>query len=610
MSIYSELKRRNVIRVAVFYLGVSWLLIQILETLFPIFGLAETSIRIVVILVAIGFIPALVLAWVFERTPDGLRKDSEIDRDADVDVGGSKTFDRVVIIVLALGMAYFAFDKFVLDPARDLEVIETATEQARTEAKFESYGDKSIVVLPFINLSGDPEQEFFSDGIAEELLNLLSKIQELRVISRTSAFSFKDKDVDIATIAERLKVDHVLEGSVRRWENRVRVAVQLIDARTDTRLWSETFDREFDDIFAIQDEISAHVVDQLKITILGELPRAEPIDPDAYSRYLQARHIAHSGQWDRLPLAEQLLNEVLEVEPEYVPAMDALVLVYFSYPYGPDERFPSRDDKIQAIRDVAARISAVEPGGVRDLNNQAFIAQRYDNDPAKAAPLYERALALDPSDPDVLLPVAAFLRKIGRFEDALTTAEYLALRDPNCVYCLLNLAQTSRAAGEYDRAIEILQDAVAWSPDRENLYWALGAVLLQAGRPEEALAAFEKEQDRDTGSYFKIFALHDLGRMQEFEEAFAKFRSNSDMGPESIARIYAWTGDNDQALEWLEKMVETEGPEGLKLLSEGGFYRKLARDPRYDVLLRKHGQHPDQREVIPFNFTAPGSNNP
>jgi len=330
VSLYSELRRRNVLRVGIIYLAGAWLLIQILETLFPIFGLAETSIRIVVILLAIGFIPALVLAWVFERTPDGLRKDSEIDREADVDVRGSKTFDRVVIIVLALGMAYFAYDKFVLDPARDAEIIETETERARSEALFESYGDKSIVVLPFVNMSDDPAQEFFSDGISEELLNLLSKIQELRVISRTSAFYFKGKDVDIPTIAERLKVDHVLEGSVRKAGNRVRITAQPVDARTDTQLWSESYDREFDDVFAIQDEISAHVVDQLRVTIFGELPGGEQIDTEAYSRYLQARHIVYGGQWDRLPFAEQLLNEVLEVEPAYVPALDALVLVYLS----------------------------------------------------------------------------------------------------------------------------------------------------------------------------------------------------------------------------------------------------------------------------------------
>jgi TolB-like protein/Flp pilus assembly protein TadD len=604
VSLYSELRRRSVLRVGIVYLAGAWLLIQILETLFPIFGLAETSIRIVVILLAIGFIPAVVLAWVFERTSDGLRKDSEVDRDTDVDVRGSKTFDRIVIIVLALGMAYFAYDKFVLDPARDAEIIETETERARTEALFESYGDKSIVVLPFVNMSDDPDQEYFSDGISEELLNLLAKIRELRVISRTSAFYFKGKDVDIPTIAEWLKVDHVLEGSVRKAGNRVRVTVQLIDARTDTHIWSETYDRELDDVFAIQDEISAHVVEQLRITLLGDLPQAEQIDTEAYSKYLRAKYIVHSGQAGKLELAEQLLNEVLEIEPDFVPALDTLGVAYFSYS---GRRFPSEAHFRQAMRDISARISVIEPGGVTDLRSRAWITENYDHDPAKAAPLYERALALDPGNFETLLYVSSFLRRIGRIEDAIQTGEYVALRDPACIFCLMGLSNTYRSAGRYDRAIEILQDAVAWSPNRSGIYWALGSVLLQAGRPEEALVAFEKQQDDDMAGFARLFALHDLGRMQEFEEEFARLRSDSDRSPEGIARVYAWIGNNDLALEWLEKLVETEGSEELRLLSDGGFYSRLARDPRFDALLRKHGQHPDQREVIPFKFTPPGS---
>ena len=174
----------------------------------------------------------------------------------------------------------------------------------------------------------------------------------------------------------------------------------------------------------------------------------------------------------------------------------------------------------------------------------------------------------------------------------------------------MSLSHSFRAVGRYDRAIEILKDAVAWSPDRPIIYWALGSVLLQAGRPEEALVAFEKQQDGDMVSFARVFALHDLGRMQEFDEEFGRMLAYPDESPEGIARVYAWIGNNDLALEWLEKLVETEGPEELRLLSDGGYYTKLARDPRFDALLRKHGEHPDQREVIPFDFTPPGVKRP
>ena len=276
-------------------------------------------------------------------------------------------------------------------------------------------------------------------------------------------------------------------------------------------------------------------------------------------------------------------------------------------PVAKGDRFPSEDDQRQAIRDVAARISTVDPGSAVDVKHQAFIANRFDNDPAKAAPLFERALELDPGNPELLLTVTFFLRDIGRIEDAVTTAEYLALRDPTCIYCLYAVSNANRTAGEYDRAIEILQDAVAWSPNREGIHWALGSALLQAGRPEEALAEFEKQKDGGMVSFARVFALYDLGRMQEFEEEFARLRSSdSDRSPEGIARIYAWTGNNDLALESLEKMVALEGPERLTAISTGGFYKKLASDPRFDALLRKHGRHPDQHEAIPFRFTPPG----
>ncbi len=251
MSFLNELKRRNVLRVAIVYLAGSWLLIQVLETLFPIFGLAETSIRTVIIILAIGFIPAVAISWVFELTAEGIKRDKDVDRSAPASIAAAENFDRIVIVMLILALGYFAVDKFVLDPARDIEQIQEARKQARTEALVESYGEKSIAVLPFINMSSDPEQAYFADGIAEELLNLLAKIRKLRVISRSSAFSYKGKDIDVTTVAKELNVAHVLEGSVRKSGNKIRITVQLIDARTDTHLWSESYDRTLDDVFAI-----------------------------------------------------------------------------------------------------------------------------------------------------------------------------------------------------------------------------------------------------------------------------------------------------------------------------------------------------------------------
>ena len=307
MSLFSELKRRNVLRVAVAYLAVAWLLIQIVETLFPVFGLSDALIRLVVILLAIGFPLTLIFSWLYELTPEGLKLERDVDRSRSVAHHTGKKLDRAIIVVLALSLGYFALDKFVLDPARDAIREESVAQQARSEALVESYGDKSIAVLPFVNMSSDAEQEYFSDGISEELLNLLAKIPELRVISRSSSFSYKGKEVSIPIVAEQLNVAHILEGSVRKTGNRVRITAQLIEARSDTHLWSETYDRTLDDIFATQDEIAAEVVEQLKVTLLSnDAPKVRQTDPAAYALFLQARHIRLQGSGEAYEKARQL----------------------------------------------------------------------------------------------------------------------------------------------------------------------------------------------------------------------------------------------------------------------------------------------------------------
>jgi len=601
VSLFSELKRRNVLRVALVYLAGTWLLIQVLETLFPIFGLAETSIRIVVILLAIGFFPAIVLAWVFERTPNGLRKDSEIDRDADVDVRGSKTFDRIVIIVLALGMAYFAFDKFVLDPARDAEIIETETERARSEALFESYGAKSIVVLPFVNMSGDPEQEFFSDGISEELMNLLSKIQELRVISRTSAFSFKGKDVDIPTIADKLNVDHVLEGSVRKSGDKVRITVQLIDARTDSHLWSETYDRTLDDIFAIQDEIAVVVVEQLKITLLGEAPESRKIDPDAYVLYLQAKHLLTFGGNEDRPKIIELLEQALEVAPDYVPALNSLGLAYY-----------------WSTRSVETSLQAEYRRRSIEMNNKALkidpddaaanvhLAFRYfsdDLDPAAAAPLYERAVQSDPGDEYIVTGVSYFARLISRPDQAIALGEYAIARNPQCARCYYTLSQAYRDAGRFDEA-EARADIARSLGMR--LDYSIAKTQLMNGQAEEALAAFEQMDDPNHQILSGMaIALYSLGRQDEFETVLAKLRQDwGDEQPIFVAFVYASAGDADTAFDWLDKGIEKDTFNVIREYTSP-FFRNLHSDPRWQDVLERIGMSPEQLAAIEFNLMLP-----
>ena len=290
-----ELRRRNVLRVAAAYLVAAWLLVQVAATLLPLFGFGEGAVLPVVVLLAVGFVPALVFSWAFEITPEGLKRERDVDRERSIVAHTGRKIDRIIMVVLSLALGYFVFDRFVLSPSREAAGVQSARQEGRSEALVESYGDRSIAVLPFVDMSPGHDQEYLSDGIAEELLNLLAKIPELRVISRSSAFSFKDRNLKIPKIARQLNVAHILEGSVRRDGNRVRITAQLIDARSDTHLWSETYDRTMGDIFAVQDEVAAAVVEQLKLKLLGATPTARVVNPEAYALEMKARFLGREG---------------------------------------------------------------------------------------------------------------------------------------------------------------------------------------------------------------------------------------------------------------------------------------------------------------------------
>ena len=255
----SELKRRNVIRVGAAYLVAAWLVIQVAETIFPLFGFDDTPARIVVTVLAIGFLPALVFAWAFEVTPEGLKKEQDVDRQHSITHLTGKRLDRVIMIILVLGIAYFAFDRFVISDFREAKIAEQAREEGRTEALQESKVGNSIAVLSFANRSSDPDDAYFADGLADELLSVLAKVRELKVASRTSSFYFKDKNVRISEVASRLGVASVLSGSVRREGERIRVTVTLDEAAGDTVLWSDSYDREVKNLLDIQSDIARSV---------------------------------------------------------------------------------------------------------------------------------------------------------------------------------------------------------------------------------------------------------------------------------------------------------------------------------------------------------------
>ncbi|HSD69468.1 MAG TPA: tetratricopeptide repeat protein [Woeseiaceae bacterium] len=602
-SFIEELSRRNVFRVGVAYLAGAWLLIQVADTVLPRLGFTDTAVTNVIVLLAIGFLPALILAWIFQLTPEGIRRDAG----APAEPAGArhKTLDRAIIVTLVLALGYFAVDKFVLDPTRDAEKIQTAREEGRADAVVESYGDKSIVVLPFVNMSADPGQEYFSDGISEELLNLLAQIPELRVISRSTAFTFKGKDIVISEVAKKLNVAHILEGSVRRSGNKVRITAQLIDARTDTHLWSDTYDRELDDIFSIQDEISAKVVADLKLKLLGSGPRAEEIDPRAYELFLRGRHLLHTGDSGAAEFeAASLLEKAVELQPDWVSANAELIRAYFRLYY-------SRPDQQAHYERLAwARLDElfkIDKAGNRAYGWLGWLTWQWRDDLQLAATYIERATSLDPYAIDNMRGLGALLIELNRYDEATAVAEYVVERDPGCSSCVTQLANCLRATGRHREAAARLEAILDWHPANDALLWPLGVAWLVAGEPEKALDTFDKLDNGESGGLRqlgRLLALHDLGRLAEFESGFAGLRESGNPGPESIARIYAWTGDNDQAFFWLDRMVETEGPASAARVKTD-LYSKLKPDPRWQAFLEKYGKTDEDVSRIVFKPVYP-----
>jgi len=613
LSFFNELKRRNVLRVGAAYVVGAWLLIQVVETIFPLFGFDEAPARIVVIVLAIAFVPVLILAWAFELTPEGLKKESEVDRTQSIAPNTGKKLDRVIMVVLALALGYFAFDKFVLTPQRDAEQlavleeqktteVEHARQAGRTEAMVESYGEKSIAVLAFQDMSQDKDQEYLSDGIAEELLNLLAKVPELRVISRSSAFSYKGKSIKLAQVAEELNVAHILEGSVRKAGNQVRITAQLIEARSDTHLWSQTYDRTLDDIFAIQDEIAAMVVEQLKITLFGATPTVQETNPEAYSLFLQARHLGRRQTTMGIEQSIALYEQALALDPGYAAAWDGLAA---SYSNQASKGIRPVDEGYALARETADKALSIDPDYALAHDLLGWIAMVYDNDLSAAARHYERALALEPANPHILGNAASLLKSLGRLDQAIALNEYVSARDPVDPIGHAKLGRSYFYAGRWAETITSYQTVLRLSPGYIGAHYRIGTALLFKGELEAALATMQVEEFEGYRLIGLIMAHNALGQAQASDEVLAELIDKYERDAAfNIAYVLAYRNEADRAFAWLDKAVEY-GDSGMAEIVGKPEFRNIQNDPRWPTFLESIGKLPAQLDEIKFEVTVP-----
>jgi len=608
LSLFEELKRRNVFRVAVGYIVSCWLLVQVADIVLENIAAPGWVMQTIMLVMALGFPVVVFFSWAYEVTPEGIKRESEIDRSQSITHVTGRKLSRAITTVLVIALAFLAIDKFVLSAGREKAAIESAVEEATSQVLSEKVAteealaepDKSIAVLPFINMSDDASNEFFSEGLSEELLNLLAKIPGLRVTSRSSAFSFKGKDFLIADIGRQLNVSNVLEGSVRKAGNQVRITAQLIKVDGDVHLWSETYDRSLDNIFAIQDEIATAVVTQLKLKLFGDMPTTHATDPKAYSLFLQARQLSNLLTPEGWQQSNVLYQQAISIDPDYAVAWAGLGRNYINLTgynlLSPEEGYPK-------ALEAANRALAIDPENAMAYSVLGWTAMMNDGELAVAAKYLERAMELEPTNISIIGHTADLVMRLGRLDEAITLAEYVAARDPVNPVNHLNLSGYYILAERLDEAIASSRIANSLSPGIGGAQYRLGEALLRKSEPEAALAAFEQEEDEEWRVKGTALALHDLERFTEYEEAFSELRERwGERWPVEIAHVYAWVGETDEVFAWLEKEYETNGLGGVMV---DNFFKNLHDDPRWLPLLEKAGVSVDQLKAIEFDVTMP-----
>jgi TolB-like protein/Flp pilus assembly protein TadD len=507
MSIWQEIKRRNVVRVAATYAIVAWLLLQIAALVIPALSLPEWGVPMVTVLVLLGFPVALVLAWAFELTPSGIRRTGTADPSADVRARG---VDLALVVLLALGIGIIAFEAFNLGMNRSASTTDSA----------EQVHGLSIAVLPFADMTGDESQEYFAEGISEELLNILANLPDVRVPSRTSSFAFKNSEATLREIGDALDVDYVLDGSVRKDGGQIRINSQLVEVDTDSNLWSRSFDRPLINVFEIQNEIATSVAAALQIELLGgtvlDSAGTGTTNLEAHDAFLQGLALIQERNLESLRRADDHFQRAIEIDPEYAAAYGALAINYFALAsYGgmsaeesrsrgfaaidraleidPNvpEAFAARGLFLSAARDyVGARLAFDRATDIRPNYADAWswksIFLPHDRIDV-AVEMSGRAVSLDPRSPQLLVIAGAMAGWQGRLDDSKALYEEALTIEPGFANAYQNLSGLELVHGRLAEHLRIAAMAASDEAGRVRLAVRLGVIYSNLGDTERAV---------------------------------------------------------------------------------------------------------------------------
>ena len=564
-NIFAELKRRNVYKIAAAYAAMAWLLIQIASTLAPIFEAPPWAMKALVGAVAAGFPVALVLAWIFEITPQGITRTEEVARDAPRRRG--RTWIYLVVFGILASAGLFSLGRY--------------------STKLGGPGEKSIAVLPFANQSGDASQEYFSDGLTEELITGLGRIGELRVIGRNSSFHFKGKDAESRAVGQALGVSNLLEGSVRRVGDRVRINVQLVAAADGTQRWAETYDRELKDIFVVQEEIARAVADRLRLTLLGSAAGASGAPQsgniDAYNAYLQSRYHNARSNAESAAKAIAAAEEALRLEPRYAEAYASMALAWQMIAV---TKGVNGKEAFERSREAAKTALEIKPDLAAARSAMAYTHLYADWDLAAAE---AQLRAADQKDPAVLNNLAAVRGAQRQTEEAAQLNREAIRLDPLYAPHYMNLASRLVQLGRFDEAEINIRKVLEMQPKATGPHNLLTIIALLRNQPEVAMREAQLEPPGLFHDTAVALAHQASGNQAEANAALQQLLEKySEKAPLSIAIAYGYRGDADKVFEWLERSYALREPRLVVALGQA-MLKPYRSDPRFVALCKKIG---------------------
>jgi len=593
MSFLGELKRRNVMKVGIAYAATGWIVVEIASVLFPIFGAPTWVLQVLTTLLLIGFPVALAFAWVFELTPEGLKRESDVSQQSAA-AAGTPRLDFIIVGLLIVAVGLFITDRMVLDRSESRPAAsDTVAQPDATDAPAPKAPRNSIAVLPFVNMSTDADQEFFADGLTEDLLNRLSKVPGLMVPARTSSFSFKGKNPDLREVGRSLGVVNVLEGSVRKSGDTLRITAQLIDADSGYHLWSESYDRRVADIFAIQDEITAMIMQALSDN-LGDFEHvaapARPADPEVYQLVLRARYHWNQRTEEGLNKAAELFQEAIRRDPEYAPAYAGLADSYLTrFDYG---QMSWEDSTVQA-RAAASKALELDDSLAEAHVSLAHILL-HEWVWQKAETEFRKALELNPKYVVAHHWYALCLTALGRVEEAVRTMERAQQLDPLSTRINADLGMAYLAAGRYAEAVEQEARTLELAPGSATAHWIRGMALEQMGHFEQAeadmqlvLAAWGPEPPI-LGSLGHLLAV--AGRHEEARSLLSQLVAKEGQADIAFfaALIHAGLNEEEEAMHWLDRAVQ-ERSGSVRYLKIEPRLAGLRGQPGYRSLMQRVG---------------------